>query len=190
MTTDEKACPRCAETIKAAAVVCKHCGYELNGANAAQPTERKKGSKLGKIIGYVALGFIGLMILGAIVGPADEQASAGNDVAEKEIASVSALQVTAQELFRAYEKNEMAAQKKYGGQPLEVSGYITAIELDFMNNPTVSLDTGEIFQHVTLHFDKSYGDKTAELGKGEHFVAVCNEISEVIGSPQLRKCRF
>lgn len=31
MQADEKACPFCAETIKAAAIVCKHCGRDLPG---------------------------------------------------------------------------------------------------------------------------------------------------------------
>lgn len=34
MTIDEKTCPFCAETIKAAAVVCKHCGRDLPTADA------------------------------------------------------------------------------------------------------------------------------------------------------------
>lgn len=29
MEDDEKTCPFCAETIKAAAIVCKHCGRDL-----------------------------------------------------------------------------------------------------------------------------------------------------------------
>lgn len=188
MSIDEKPCPRCAETIKSAAVVCKHCGYDFHATASVKPAEKK--SKIGKIIGYIALGFIGLIILGSIVGPSDEQGGSSNDAAEVAETSVPPLAVTAQELFRAYEQNEMAAQKKYGGQPLQVEGVIESIELDFMDNPTVSLTTGNMFQNVTLHFDKSYADKAAELSKGQPFVAICSEISEVIGSPQLRKCRF
>lgn len=30
MKHDEKACPACAETIKKAASVCKHCGYTMS----------------------------------------------------------------------------------------------------------------------------------------------------------------
>ena len=33
---DTKACPRCAEEVKAAAVVCKHCGYEFDPARAKE----------------------------------------------------------------------------------------------------------------------------------------------------------
>jgi hypothetical protein len=47
MNDDEAACPQCAETIKAAAKVCKHCGYRIGDANTVtapvasdeQPTE-------------------------------------------------------------------------------------------------------------------------------------------------------
>ncbi|MEC3911524.1 hypothetical protein U5A82_13945 [Sphingobium sp. CR2-8] len=39
MNADEKLCPACAETIKAAAILCKHCGTKLDvGADEAQPT--------------------------------------------------------------------------------------------------------------------------------------------------------
>jgi hypothetical protein len=35
MNDDETTCPQCAETIKAAAKVCKHCGYRIDGADIA-----------------------------------------------------------------------------------------------------------------------------------------------------------
>jgi hypothetical protein len=42
MNGDETTCPQCAETIKAAAKVCKHCGYQIDRAdpqaNERQPT--------------------------------------------------------------------------------------------------------------------------------------------------------
>jgi len=54
----EKICPRCAETIKAAAVVCRFCGNEFDPAEVSQsprdggqsqdpdaPTERRRGER-------------------------------------------------------------------------------------------------------------------------------------------------
>jgi hypothetical protein len=35
MDDDETTCPQCAETIKAAAKVCKHCGHRIDGADIA-----------------------------------------------------------------------------------------------------------------------------------------------------------
>jgi hypothetical protein len=39
MNDDETTCPQCAETIKAAAKVCKHCGYRINSASVATATD-------------------------------------------------------------------------------------------------------------------------------------------------------
>lgn len=48
MESDEKVCPFCAETIKAAAVVCKHCGRDINAPETTlpQPDVVKIGEKL------------------------------------------------------------------------------------------------------------------------------------------------
>ena len=49
MNTDEKTCPECAETIKAAAKVCKHCGHRLepsDAQNATAPSHKQSASTL------------------------------------------------------------------------------------------------------------------------------------------------
>jgi hypothetical protein len=40
MNHDEKACPFCAETIKAAALKCKHCGEAIKDTSATRPVEK------------------------------------------------------------------------------------------------------------------------------------------------------
>lgn len=40
MEADEKICPRCAETVKMAAKICKHCGYEFTAAEQPIPAPR------------------------------------------------------------------------------------------------------------------------------------------------------
>lgn len=42
MEADEKACPFCAETIKAAAIVCKHCGRDIPQAKTHEQLEMEK----------------------------------------------------------------------------------------------------------------------------------------------------
>lgn len=44
LAADEKACPDCAETIKAAALVCKHCGARFNGGDANNSAGDKASS--------------------------------------------------------------------------------------------------------------------------------------------------
>ncbi|QCI93375.1 zinc ribbon domain-containing protein [Novosphingobium sp. EMRT-2] len=41
--SDEKQCPKCAETIKAAAVVCKHCGYNFEQQQVQLSAKKKRG---------------------------------------------------------------------------------------------------------------------------------------------------
>ena len=56
MSDDEKTCPKCAETVKAAAVVCKHCGYDFK-AGAMPKTagdiqkETQKAAQKGLAVG-------------------------------------------------------------------------------------------------------------------------------------------
>lgn len=85
MNDDETTCPRCAETIKAAAKVCKHCGYRIDGTDvAADPhaNEPQRNEPLHAPIQfkpwYAVVGVAGLIaIVGGGVGMAklmDEQA--------------------------------------------------------------------------------------------------------------------
>lgn len=80
MNPDEKACPRCAETVKAAALVCRFCGHEFGGTyqpsrsekrqaetKRAAVTERPKSSA-GQAVGIGCLAFLGLAVFGSLVG--------------------------------------------------------------------------------------------------------------------------
>lgn len=69
MSTEEtKECPFCAETIKTAAVVCKHCGRDLAGDNnvpskstAYSPPKKKSGTNPFMILVLVLVGLCVIM---------------------------------------------------------------------------------------------------------------------------------
>lgn len=196
---DEKICPRCAETVKAAAVQCKHCGYDFAiqpaiAETAGYPVPPSSPNKVLKIVGIVAAVLVGLMIIGAFVDASKDSASEGQETVSNDSSgessppSPSALTVTAHELFAAYDANEQAAQLKYGSQPVEISGTIEAVELDMADEPMVSLAAGEMFQQVTLHFGSRDAAMTAQLRKGQRFSARCNRVMEIAGFPQLQDC--
>lgn len=93
MNADEKTCPRCAETIKAAAVVCRYCGHEFGNVDALKtsrvasvspppvaPKEQdpKRANIFGRVAGIGCLGLLGLAAIGAIVGQTNVQNAASN----------------------------------------------------------------------------------------------------------------
>lgn len=185
----DKTCPRCAETVKAAAMVCKHCGFAFAGGVA---TPVPQSNKLLKAFGIAGAVVVGLIVLAAIVGPPKTSTAANNMAAEgstvAEPPSVRALDASAEEIYRAYDANEQAAQFKYGAQPVRINGSIASIELDAADEPMVSLRAGQMLEEVTLHFGSSFSATAAKLRKGQWFTAQCNSISEIMGAPQLEDC--
>lgn len=55
MQADEKTCPECAETVKAAAKACKHCGYRFDTAplSGALPDKNAPSSNYGMLMIWV-----------------------------------------------------------------------------------------------------------------------------------------
>lgn len=77
MEPSEKQCPFCAETIKAEAILCKHCGASLaSGPNSAkQPTTTGTPIWIWVVLTPILL-LGGLMLIGALSGPPTEKDNA------------------------------------------------------------------------------------------------------------------
>lgn len=115
--------------------------------------------------------------------PTDESSSA-EPAAETAVATP----VTANELFTAYEGNEVAADKQYKGQLLEVSGKVASIDSGLGDSANVSLATSNQFLSVTTKGDDAFNDAAATLSKGQDVTVVCKGDGEVVGMPMLKDC--
>lgn len=149
--------------------------------NDVAGTPKKSRKWLWIVLGVVAL----LIVIGMAAGdpPASsEAANAAADPAEPPV------EVTARELFSAYEANEASAKMKYGDKSLLVSGKIADITLDFMDNPVIGLKTGNQFMSAQASLIEADQPKAADLSKGQDIKLLCGEVTEVAGTPMLSDC--
>lgn len=77
--------------------------------------------------------------------------------------------VSAEELFGAYKANEVAADLKYKGQRISVSGTVESIGKDILDKPYVTVETGE-FGSVRCMFPKSSERMLAGLSIGSRII--------------------
>lgn len=189
---DEKICPMCAETVKSAAVRCRFCNYDFTGRSqiiAAAPT---KDDRPGIAVGWVLAGLGAFLLISYCSSdlseaPAPASPPKSEALGMMEIRSV-ALKVTPAELYQAYDANEAAAQARYGGRLLEVTGTVAGVDLDLTDDPIVELDTGQRYDEAQLSLIDAEKYKAAGLTKGQKIVFLCQKVREVIGTPILEGC--
>ncbi len=139
-----------------------------------------------------------LIVIGMFVGEKKEAgspsssstsnaSSSGNETAEVK-PTEPALAVTASELFKAYNANEVAADQKYKGKALLVSGSVQSIDKDFMDKIVVKLSTANEFMPVHAQLGKEHEQLAAQLSKGAKVKWTCTGGGLIVGSPILRDC--
>jgi hypothetical protein len=142
------------------------------------------------VIGSVlVLGFGGCVVCVAAVGRAGSAAStSGGGSTSGSKSSGSATPVTALQLYNDYQANEVSADNKYKGKSLMVSGTVSSIDKDFLDNIVVSLKTPNEFMDVKARVDDDQKSKAASLSKGQDIKVLCTGSGMIIGSPQLEDC--
>ncbi len=105
---------------------------------------------------------------------------------EQAAPAADAIKVSARDLFRAYDANEVAADGTYKGKPLEVTGTVESISSDFTDEPVVQLATGEMFQQV--HASGLSKTVAGQLSKGQKITVQCTGGGEIVGMPALEHC--
>lgn len=154
------------------------------------------------------LGLIGLLLVIGMVGnammtpeqkaqlAAAREAEAAAEAAEEAAAARaaadaavdSAEKLTANQLWAAFSENEVATQAALKGRSVLITGTIDGVTLDFMDEPVVTLATGNQFQSVQVDFDEGDVAAVSALRKGQELTALCGEVSEVAGTPMLDDC--
>ena len=125
----------------------------------------------------------------ASVSAGDEQSKESKPEESKQ---EEALEVTAQELLDAYDKNGVSADKQYKGKKLRVTGTVGSIANDILDKSYVTLENEEdeyALISVQCYFEEDQLDSIASLEEGDTVVleGIC-EGSTI--NVMLKKCEL
>ena len=92
--------------------------------------------------------------------------------------------LSANQLYREYENNEVSADAKYKGKIVIVSGKIQDVGKDIMDEPYIVIGGEGFLDGVQCSFAKSQESSIARLSKGQN-VKVKGEVSGKMGNVQI-----
>ncbi len=155
-------------------------------------SENKKMS-IGK---KVLIGFGVIFILGIIANIGKEsKIKSETTSAEKQTSGQvtqknQAIQISAIDLFAEYEKNGVAADNKFKGKEIEVSGEIESIDKDILDDLFVNLKGDEIgMLGVQCYFKDKNNNDLNNLKKGDSITIIGIGNGKTI-NVTLKKCRL
>jgi len=125
---------------------------------------------------------------------AEEAKQAKNNTSETakqdEVKKEELLVISAVELSKAYEENEVAADEKYKGKMIETTGKIAGIDNGVTDKDLiVKLSDGKYDMRTTYcYMNASEKDKVIAFKKGQQVTLIGKGSSATLGSPVLKEC--
>src|SRR5208283_142058 len=92
------------------------------------------------------------------------------------------------QLAAEYQANEVAADAKYKGKLISLTGIVQDIRKDFLNTPYVVMATMDILSGIQCGFDKQDESALAQLSKGDRITVICRCTGEIVGGVVLKDC--
>lgn len=145
--------------------------------------------KFFKVVGLFILGLIGLFVLIGVMSGGESTSSSTDTSSAASQPAEPPMMVTAKTLVEDYKGNEVAADQKYKGKILEVSGKIASIDSSIGDKAIVRLVGLNEFETVSLSGNAEFTQYAATLNKGQNITLICKGDGEVIGMPQLSNCK-
>ena len=93
--------------------------------------------------------------------------------------------ISASKLYKEYNENEIAADEKYKGKIIEVTGVIRDIRNDIMDNAYITLVGNEYFGDIQCYFNEK--SVVAKLSKGKR-ITVIGSCSGLMINVQINNC--
>jgi hypothetical protein len=136
------------------------------------------------------IAILGLSLAGFLfsrtIAPAPKQKSA--QYAEPVKSPDGVYSIGAVQLWREYDANEVAADTRYKGQRLRVTGIIVNIERDYEDRPVLHLFGGNAIFPTVVRLNKADIPAVTQLKKGDEVVVRCIGAGREMRMPQLERC--
>ena len=162
---------------------CKKCGRELNNKDKYCPVcdNLIKKNVFARAVLFIIAVLIVFYIYPKLTNKMDEKTHVKY--------TDPAVSITASRLYGIYEQNEPAADKKFKGKIVSVSGEIGSIGKDMIGKFNICLKTQDSLCGIQCFFDKAHKKNVVAQEKGAH-ITITGRCDGKTGRVILRKCVF
>lgn len=110
-------------------------------------------------------------------------------ISEKDVINNKPLVVSSKTLQNEYEKNEVAADQKFKGKLVAVSGNVKSLDKSIGDSIMIGLNGGSnMFIYPRAEMSKGYENWVASLNKGDSIGLVCNVSGMTVGAVYMDDC--
>ena len=95
--------------------------------------------------------------------------------------------ISANDLYEEFDKNEIAAEAKYKGKDVVVTGVVVDVKKNIVGQPLVNLDAGTL-RYVSCRFPKTSTSLLIHIQKGENVKFACKVGHKIITTIHLSDC--
>ena len=181
-------CPECKSAVSQSAAACPKCGFAIS------PGMGGCRKAFNAVAGCAILGGLLFCLLGVVIpqiAPPEGHARTRSEPSRPVAPAEPPIAVEAEQLVAHYDRNEVAADGYFKDHVLEVTGEVTAIGKDILDNPYVALSSGRAnsFRQVQVLFTKEHFSVLAQLRKGMR-VTLRGRCSGLMGNVLLNDGEF
>jgi hypothetical protein len=131
---------------------------------------------------------LGLLLVVVVACNRSRRSSSTSSPAETKVAETApAGQITAEDLFQEYQKDKDAADRKYKGQVITVTGTIDKTKIGPSGNPYATMKTSSLVLRVQFLFKKNDESAVMQLTEGQR-ATIRGTVFGRVGNVVLQDC--